>query len=79
MAIYRVSYEHEIYGSQGHSHHTNKLAARKAAREYLEITDDGYNVRVALRRFSIESMPTPKTKADVVRLLDIWGSHPDNG
>ena len=75
MAIYRVSYEHAIYGSQGFSYHTNKRDAKKAAREHLEINDDGYDVPVA----SIESMPTPKTKADVVRLLDQWGSHPDNG
>lgn len=70
--IYRVELTSRENGSLGFVYTASRRAAMRAAREFVAgDTDD--------RRFEIMQAPTPRTKADVVALLNSWADHPDNG
>jgi hypothetical protein len=76
--IYRLS----IYtGADGHEGYQffksikDALAyARSVAPDY-PINPEGYPIN----RVDIERLNTPKNKKDVLRMLNAWACHPDNG
>lgn len=70
--IYRVHFYDDIEGSKGYRYHTNKMLAVKERNEYLKNSKESASA-------SIDEVSTPKTKQEVVGLLNRWASHPDNG
>ena len=93
MPIYRVFARDVEDEHQGYEYFTNKRAALKYAREVIaglcdsefeseQLVPAEYKLGPNPELWGcplIESEPTPKTKADVVSLLNFWASHPDNG
>ena len=66
--IYRVSIRREDDEHAGHLFFANKGEAQKYARSTAgDLSTE------------ITSTSTPKSKSDVIALLNIWGRHPDNG
>jgi len=93
MPIYRVFVRNVEDEHQGYQYFPNKRDALKYAREVIAglcdaeyegelLTPVEYKLGPNPKLWDwplIESEPTPKTKADVVHLLNIWANHPDNG
>jgi len=69
--IYRVHFETEGGTSAGYKYFTRKRVAETAAARWRRSEDERASVTAAAE--------TPKTLKDVVRLLNEWASHPDNG
>ena len=64
MPIYRVQQLDEHRVSQGYEYFANRREAQRCAKS---------------NRSTVEARPTPKTKGDVLRVLEWWGGHADNG
>lgn len=60
-------------GSLGYSYFGSKAEASRFKTEVAK--DKG----IPRNDIEIESRPTPKTKAEWLKLLNEWGGHPDNG
>jgi hypothetical protein len=76
IVIYRVHYFDACDGSQGFSYHGSRRDAEQARAEYLR------HLRPEDRHFAeieIDALKTPKTKAQIIRLLSQVASHNDNG
>ncbi len=69
--IYRVDYYDDNEGSQGYDYFGNKVQVRKAIKE---ATDND-----VANHIGVSSEPTPKTKKQMISLLNMWGGHPNNG
>lgn len=50
---------------QGYYYFGNRKEAKKEAKEWSDST--------------IESRPVPKNKTELLKMLNSWGGHPDNG
>lgn len=75
-------------GSMGHSYHGSKAEALAAARDDVRGDPDAHVCRgkplecahpVDLHVGIQDCAETPRTKAQVVALLNAWASHPGNG
>lgn len=69
--IYRVHYYSHTHGSQGFSFHARRRDAEASAREYRRESSENET--------TVHQQPTPKSKDEVLRLLQEWANHPDNG
>lgn len=69
--IYRVHYYSHTHGSQGFSFHSRRRDAEAHARRYSGEDEENEP--------TIEKMPTPKSKEEVLTLLREWAGHADNG
>lgn len=74
MRIYRNGYRTLDQNSGGYSYHTSKRDADRAAAKWRkDNADDPYpEVDQDVRNFR-------PTLFEIVCLLELWGSHPDNG
>ena len=76
--IYRLSLRE--YGdaneSEGYAYFATRAEAETAKRDQEDILDFESASTVPPE---VESYPVPRAKADVIRMLREWGSHPDNG
>lgn len=70
--VYRVSYLCHVEGHQGYSFHDTLREARKAASDFRKEGSGD-------RETTVEKHPVPNTKAELLALLQLWGSHADNG
>ena len=70
MSIYRVHIRHDGYESSGYKYFSKLADAKKCFKECKEWRES-YD--------TIEKFKTPKTKKDVLDLLNYCGTHPDNG
>lgn len=74
--VHAVAHETDAYGSDGsigYGYFGSKADA-EAERRRLH-RERG----IPMEDITIESVPTPKTKAEIIALLRSWGSHPNNG
>lgn len=74
--VHAIAHETDDYGSDGsigYDYFGSKADAVAHRRELHETRG------IPLEDITIESMPTPKTKAEIIALLNKWGGHPDNG
>lgn len=74
--VHAIAYETDDYGSDGsigYAYFGSKAAAMAYRREAHETRG------IPLEGITIESLPTPKTKVEIIALLRKWGGHPDNG
>jgi len=71
--IYRVHYHCGVENSQGYIYTGSKGKADALLAAWIA---EDPEVR---GNSSIDAAHTPKTKRDVIALLDRWGSHPNNG
>jgi hypothetical protein len=70
--IYRVHIYTGGTGSEGYEYFGSK---RETSAFVQRLRRQGYEAG----DIEVTSAPVPKTKAGVVGLLRLWGSHPDNG
>lgn len=70
--IYRLETIGDDGASEGFEFFPSQEATRKRVRHLKSI---GYNPE----DLDVDSAPTPKTKRDVIRLLNQWASHEQNG
>jgi len=82
--IYQVSIMGAQTNHQGYTYFSSKAAAEKFLRDVLraenepdEDWDDEYEAWDTTGE--ITAMPTPKNKRDMLRMLDRWATHNDNG
>ena len=83
--IYRLTIAANDDGNhQGYRYFASKAAAIKGRSE--EIKRSGWERRLrdmtsaqGREECIIDACETPKTKSDVIALLNRWASHPDNG
>jgi hypothetical protein len=77
--IYRVSYYSDQDGHGGFAYFMNRADAMKFCREQYP----GVPIKLGAGSYeeylTIETTATPRTKLGMVRLLSMWGEHPDNG
>jgi len=71
--IYRLSVYSDSMGHEGYQYFSSRRAAQRALSDLVK---EGYDPDYFL---DIEAAPTPRTKADVIRLLETWAHHPNNG
>ena len=76
--IYRVEYYGPQSGSEGSKYFGSMDAARKHCREEYPGVPTGRE-GTPVEYLIIDQHQTPKTKSGMIRLLERWGSHPDNG
>jgi len=72
MKIYRVSKLERDGGHDGYLYLTNKTAAQKRQQEENKIPtnrNDG----------SVEEINFTPTKSGILKMLNTWAAHPDNG
>ena len=70
--IYRV----EIIGDDGASEGFTFFASQSDVRRHVrKRLSEGYKPE----DFDVDSLPTPKTKTQVIELLEQWASHEMNG
>ena len=69
--IYQVHYYDEVEGSHGFEYFSSRRPAQKSMNKWAKDT--------RLPDASITAFETPKTKRDMIQLLNACGSHPDNG
>ena len=69
--IYRVRMYSHVDGSEGFAYFGKKADAEAHARWYSSEDEE--------REPTIEKMPTPQSKEEVLTLLREWAGHPDNG
>jgi len=72
--IYRVDLFSFSDGSSGYIYCTSRRVAERAGREWVEGGDSA-----EVRDFEIDEIPTPKTKAQVISILNRYAVHPNNG
>lgn len=70
--IYRLSVYADSMGHEGYSYYSSRRAAERALSKLVKEGYDRDNLK-------IEQEPTPHTKTDVIRLLEWWANHPNNG
>ncbi len=73
--IYRVHYNSGIDGSQGYEYFSSIKEAVKAVEKYNDDPEYVGHFRDAY----IVKIPTPKTKKEMIRVLNTFGSHANNG
>lgn len=73
MRFYRVHFKAFDVGSAGFEFFTNEAAARKALRR------DARDARMEHDPSSLEVIDVEPTKAGILRALQRYASHPDNG
>lgn len=72
MAVYRVSFSPHSEGRAGYGYcGSRREAEREAAHWRRDHPGDSDT--------EIRSVPTPSVKAGWVKMLNLWGNHPDNG
>jgi hypothetical protein len=71
--IYRVDFWDDCESSQGYEYFGDKKSAEKVKNKYNN--ESGFNDRKA----TIDLHETPKTKQEMIQLLNMWAGHPDNG
>ena len=69
--IYRVEYYCECESSEGVEYFPSLRKARKAMAKYKKERDT-HDPQLQIAK-------TPKTKKEIISLLNNWGGHPDNG
>jgi len=69
--IYRVVMRNTREGSQGFAFFERRVDAEAHARWYTRWSDEN--------EATVEAVPTPKRKEEIVSLLRKWARHPDNG
>ena len=91
--IYRVGSRDGDLEHFGYSYYTNKREAERAWREGFKLEDrDGDGILVHNTAGSgdsrdpwdsgydsIETLPLPRNKAEILAMLEQWASHSDNG
>ena len=70
MKIYRVEFVDTANGSQGFGYYDSKIEAEKNIQEFEE-ANDGETTLVIIEM--------KNTKDAILRVLNEYGSHPDNG
>lgn len=81
MTIWRLETCSAHMGSEGFTYFRTKAELQEAI---TELKDFGYTEAKgacvsADAGYTIESAKTPRTKAEMVALLNRWACHPDNG
>ena len=69
--IYRVEFWNDKECQEGFEFHGNIKKAKKAKKDYEEDDEDCHG--------TIVSFKTPKTKKEILTILRVYASHPDNG
>lgn len=77
--IYRVEYYSDEGGHGGYTYVMNRADAMKYCREKYPGVPIKRGAGLHEEYLTIETTPTPRTKQDMVRLLNRWADHPDNG
>ena len=87
--IYRVGSRHGDMMHWGYKYYTNKREAERAWREaYRDEHRDGTPLCTPHDEIedpwgsefdSIETLPLPRNKAEILAMLRLWASHSDNG
>lgn len=72
MKIYRISYHDPMGESKGFSHHASK---REAEREKLTAEGASHPPQEC----EIEIIHVMPTRKGIIRALNVYGGHPDNG
>ncbi len=75
--IYIVSYK-STNGNQGYSYHFSKKKAKKAISDYIK-GDSIDETREFREGQIVNEFKTPKTQKEWLKLLNLAGSHNDNG
>lgn len=75
--IYRVSISFAETGHKGYEYFTSLREAQQAVAQWKKNWGDMYNLK--LSEITIDQRPTPTCKADVIEMLNAWGSHPNHG
>ncbi len=75
MKIYRVEYYNQSDSSQGFEYVSNKAEAEKLLNEFKKSQGDNFEVE----RSGIVMKEIAIGKYEFLKILNIWGSHPDNG
>lgn len=70
--IYRVEFSNVMDSSCGFSYVESRREAEQALADWKRQYPEHSTAE-------IESAPTPKTKAEMIALLNRWGAHADNG
>jgi len=71
--IYRVHYYDTYEGSDGYEFFSNKREAEQSLKGWMKEHDTGG------MPFIFCGYHTPKTKEEVIEMLNQWASHADNG
>ena len=71
--IYRLHHYDDYACSWGFSYFSSRRRAERALRDWQR-QDPGRRDHAA-----IESADQPQTTAELLRLLEVWAGHPDNG
>lgn len=75
MKVYRVCYYNNSDSSQGFSYHTSKAEAASKLSKFKKQEGENFDSD----RSSIDMEDIPIGKIEFLKLLNQWGSHPDNG
>lgn len=70
--IYRLSVYSDSLGHEGYQYFSSRRAAERALSDFVKMCYDRNDLK-------IEQSPTSSSKKDVIRLLEWWAQHPDNG
>jgi hypothetical protein len=76
MRVYRVSRFRDGGESDGFDFYTSRRDAERAVREHAAETED---MRLAGVGEAIDTFEAPLTKAGLLRFLNHWANHPNNG
>lgn len=76
--IYRVSIMNEFEEHLGYAYFSSKAAAEKFLRDAGAEPDERV-FAFAYVSPGITAVPTPKNKRDMLRMLNRWATHADNG
>jgi hypothetical protein len=81
MTIYRLESCSCHMGSEGFTYFRNQAELQAAVSELKAAgyTEEEGGCVSADAGYTIETAQTPRTKADIVELLNRWAAHPDNG
>jgi hypothetical protein len=73
MKIFRVSLNDPMHENKGYEYFSSKKAAEKCLRDHCKSWDMVYE------EDNITMKDVMIGKYEILRLLNEWGSHPDNG
>lgn len=71
--IYRVSFDDDADGNHGYDYVSSLQQAQKLLKDWQK---DAPEMRT---HASIDKHLTPRSQSGIIRLLQQWGSHADNG
>lgn len=76
MSIYKIAFNGDPDGQKGFDYVSSLREAQKRKREWDGNSEPGEHLQ---RNAEIEKLDIDPTKTGILRALNIYGGHPDNG